>query len=104
MDIDVCLKEVVKKIVSKFNPNKIILFGSYAYGMPTLDSDIDLLVVMDTNEKPHKRAIGLRKLLKDLGVPKDIIVKTPDEFNRFKDIVGTIIYPAAHKGRVLYER
>ena len=69
-----------------------------------LDSDIDLLVVMDTNEKPHKRAIGLRKLLKDLGVPKDIIVKTPDEFNRFKDIVGTIIYPAAHKGRVLYER
>lgn len=104
MDIEVCLKEVVKKIVHEFNPNKIILFGSYAYGMPTLDSDIDLLVVMDTNEKPHKRAIGLRKLLKDLGVPKDIIVKTPDEFNRFKDIVGTIIYPAAHKGRVLYER
>lgn len=104
MDIEVCLKEAVKKIVREFDPNKIILFGSYAYGMPTQDSDIDLLVVMDTNEKPHRRAIGLRKLLKDLGVPKDIIVKTPDEFNRFKDIVGTIIYPAAHKGMVLYER
>lgn len=104
MDIENVLKEAVSKIRSEFNPYKIILFGSFAYGEPTKDSDIDLLVVMDTDEKPHKRAVGLRKLLKDLGVPKDVIVKTPDEYNRFKDVVGTIIYPAAHKGRVLYER
>lgn len=104
MDIENVLKEAVNKIRSEFNPYKIILFGSFAYGEPTKDSDIDLLIVMDTDEKPHKRAVGLRKLLKDLGVPKDVIVKTPDEYNRFKDVVGTIIYPAAHKGRVLYER
>lgn len=104
MDIEEILKDAVNKIRREFNPYKIILFGSFAYGKPTADSDIDLMVVMDTMERPHKRAIGLRKLLKDLGVPKDIIVKTPEEFERFKDIVGTVVYPAAHKGRVLYER
>lgn len=104
MDIEAYLKEAVKKIVSEFNPEKIILFGSYAYGKPTPDSDIDLMVIMETKERPHKRAVALRKILKNLGVPKDIIVKTPDEFERFRDIVGTIVYPAAHKGRVLYER
>lgn len=104
MDIEIYLKEVVKRITNNFNPEKIILFGSYASGHPTPDSDIDLLVVMDTDEKPHKRAVHIRKALKDLGIPKDVIVKTPEEFERFKDIVGTIIYPAAHKGRLLYEK
>lgn len=104
MDIEGYLKEAVRKIVSEFNPEKIILFGSYAYGKATPDSDIDLMVVMETKERPHKRAVALRKILKNLGVPKDIIVKTPDEFERFRDIVGTIVYPAAHNGRVLYER
>ena len=104
MDMEGYLKEAVERIINEFNPDKIILFGSHAYGNPTQDSDIDLLVVMDTNEKPHKRAVGLRKLLKNLGIPKDIVVKTPEEFSRFKDVIGTIIYPAAHKGKVLYER
>ena len=104
MDIEGYLKEAVRKIVSEFDPEKIILFGSYAYGKPTPDSDLDLMVVMETKERPHKRAVALRKILKNLGVPKDIIVKTPDEFERFRDIIGTIVYPAAHKGRVLYER
>ena len=104
MDIEACLKEAVKRIIDNFRPEKIILFGSYAYGQPTPDSDMDLLVVMKTDEKPHKRAVPLRRALKGIGIPKDIIVKTPEEFESFKDIVGTIIYPAAHKGRVLYER
>lgn len=98
------MREAVSKIVSIGDAEKIILFGSYAYGKPTTDSDIDLMVVMETNERPHKRSVALRKTLKDLDIPKDIIVKTPDEFNRFKDIVGTIVYTAAHRGRVLYER
>lgn len=104
MEIESYLKEAVRRIIDNFNPEKIILFGSYAYGQPTADSDMDLMVVMKTDEKPHKRAVPLRKALKAIGIPKDIIVKTPEEFNRFKDIIGTIIYPAAHKGKVLYER
>ncbi|OOP55588.1 MAG: hypothetical protein AYP45_13825 [Candidatus Brocadia carolinensis] len=104
MDIEIYLKEAVRRIIEKFNPEKIILFGSYAYGQPTADSDMDLMVIMNTEEKPHKRAVPLRKALKGIGIPKDIIVKTPEEFDRFKNIVGTVIYPAAHKGKVLYER
>lgn len=104
MDIETYLKIVVEKIKIHFNPEKIILFGSYAYGHPTVDSDVDLMIVMDTDIKPHKRAVPIRKILKGIAFPKDIIVKTPEEFERFKDIIGTIIYPAAHKGKVLYER
>lgn len=104
MKIEAHLKIAVEKIKRNFNPEKIILFGSHAYGNPTVDSDVDLLIVMDTDAKPHKRAVPIRKILKDIGIPKDVIVKTPEEFERFKDIIGTIIYPAAHKGKVLYER
>lgn len=104
MDIEVLIKEAVKRIIDEFNPEKIILFGSYAYGHPSPDSDMDLLIVMDTHAKPHKRAVPIRKILKGIGIPKDIIVKTPEEFERFKDIIGTIIYPASHKGRLLYEK
>ncbi|MBM4136106.1 MAG: nucleotidyltransferase domain-containing protein [Nitrospirota bacterium] len=104
MDIESYLKNIVDKIINNFNPDKIILFGSYAYGHPTVDSDMDIMIVMDTDEKPHKRAVSVRKVLKGIGIPKDIIVKTPEEFERFKDIVGTIVYPAAHKGRIIYER
>ena len=104
MDIEIYLKEIINKIITEFSPQKIILFGSYAYGHPTADSDIDLLIVMDTDLMPHKRAVPVRKALKGIGIPKDIIVKTPEEFERFKDIAGTIIYPAAHRGRLLYER
>ncbi|MCX5814458.1 MAG: nucleotidyltransferase domain-containing protein [Proteobacteria bacterium] len=98
------LEKIIQRIVSKFNPYKIILFGSHAYGTPSEHSDIYLLVIMDTNEKPHKRAIPIRKLLKDIGIPKDVIVKTPEEFEKFKDIIGTIVFPAAHKGKVIYEQ
>jgi len=104
MDIESYLKNIVERVTNNFNPEKIILFGSYAYGHPTIDSDMDIMIVMDTDEKPHKRAVSIRKVLKGIGIPKDIIVKTPEEFERFKDIVGTIVYPAAHKGRVIYER
>ena len=67
MQIETYLKEAVDRIIKRFNPEKIILFGSYAYGKPTMDSDIDLMIVMDTDEKPHKRAVLIRKALKDIG-------------------------------------
>jgi predicted nucleotidyltransferase len=102
--IDTYLREAVAQIVDSVHPEMIILFGSHAYGKPDDGSDLDLLVVMDTDELPHRRAIPLRKLLRNLGVPKEIIVRTPEEFRRFRDVVGTVIYPAARYGRVLYER
>jgi len=104
MSVEQNIKEISQKIALLFQPERIILFGSQAYGQPTEDSDIDLMVVMETDAPPHKRAIPIRRALKGMGQAKDIIVKTPEEFERFKDIIGTIVYPAAHRGRVLYER
>lgn len=104
MDIESYLRTIIQKITDNFNPEKIILFGSYAYGTPTKDSDIDLMVIMNTAMEPYERALPIRKVLKYLGMPKDVIVRTPQEFERFKDIVGTIIYIAAHKGKVIYEK
>ncbi|MBI4726587.1 nucleotidyltransferase domain-containing protein [candidate division TA06 bacterium] len=104
MDAEQNIRVIAGKIADLFQPERIILFGSYAYGSPDQDSDIDLMVVMETDAPPHKRAIPIRRALKGMGQAKDIIVKTPEEFERFKDIVGTIVYPAAHQGRVLYER
>ena len=104
MDTEQSIKNMVGKIAELFKPERIILFGSQAYGQPTADSDIDLMVIMRTEAPPHKRAIPIRRALKGLGPANDIIVKTPEEFERFKDIIGTIVYPAAHQGKVLYER
>ena len=104
MTINENINEIVNRIISFCSPEKIILFGSHAYGQPTPDSDLDIMVIMDTTERPHKRAVSLRKLLRDISVPKDIIVKTPDEFKRYKDVIGTIVFPAAHYGKVIYER
>ncbi|QWR76786.1 nucleotidyltransferase domain-containing protein [Candidatus Magnetomonas plexicatena] len=101
---DETLNEIIQRIASFCSPEKIILFGSYAYGAQTSESDLDIMVIMETLSPPHKRAVSLRKLLRDISVPKDIIVKTPDEFKRYKDVIGTIVYPAAHYGRIVYER
>ncbi|MFH0924964.1 MAG: nucleotidyltransferase domain-containing protein [bacterium] len=76
------IKLLAKKIKEKFNPQKILLFGSYAYGKPKKDSDIDLLIVMSTNLKPYKQASLIRLHIdQTYGVryPIDIIVRTPEE-------------------------
>ena len=63
--IRVILEEIVKKIVIGYSPLKIILFGSYAYGMPTEDSDIDLLIIKETDKRPIDRWMEVKRLLRD---------------------------------------
>lgn len=104
MEYEKIIQAMAGKIAELFQPEKIILFGSHAYGQPTRDSDVDLLVVMRTDAPSHKRAAPIRRALRGMGLPKDIVVRTPEEFERYRDVVGTIVYPAAHRGRVLYER
>lgn len=96
------IQEMVERIVTQFQPEKIILFGSHARGDGTTDSDVDLLVVM--NVQGSKRVIQreIRAAVHDVRVPKDIIVSRPEEFQWRKDIVGTIERPAALEGRILY--
>src|SRR5438128_527653 len=102
--VEQLIEKMVRRIVKKFNPERIILFGSHATGVAGSDSDIDLLIVMPVPGSKRKLQIEMRTALHDLPVSKDLIVTTPEEFAWRKDIVGTIEYPAAKEGKVLYAR
>ncbi len=73
------LPGAIERIVSELKPEKIILFGSYAYGNPTPDSDVDLLIIMKTRAKESDRYVAVSNLLYPRQFPIDIIVKTPKE-------------------------
>ena len=94
---------IKKRIIKFIKPQKIILFGSYANGNPKEDSDLDFLIIKDSTLPSYMQNRKLRKLLSDLRIPVDIIVKTSKEFELYKDVIGTIIYPANKFGKVIYE-
>jgi len=96
--------EMVRRIVAKFNPEKIILFGSYARGTASPESDVDLLIVMRIAGSKRMTQLGIRRALHDIAIPMDVIVSDPSEFEWRKDVVGTIEWPAVHEGRVLYAK
>lgn len=98
------IEEMVRRIVERFHPDQVVLFGSYARGEAGPDSDVDLLVVMPVSGSKRKMAIEIDLALAGMGLPKDIIVVTPEEVARLRDIVGTIVYPAVREGKVMYER
>ena len=93
-----------ERIARRFNPLRIILFGSRARREERVDSDIDLLVVLPSVEDRRRTTIEIRRLLADIPVAKDIIVTTPEEIARRGDLVGCILRPALREGKVLYER
>lgn len=86
--------------LKQFNPQKIVLFGSYAYGKPNPESDLDILVVVDTDKKFHQRIQQLRPLLpKNKAV--DLIVLTPQEYQTARG-VNPLVVEIDSKGKVLY--
>ena len=98
------IHRMVKRIAARFHPQQVILFGSHARGDAGPDSDVDLLVVMDFEGAARDQVLEIRYALHDILVPKDIIVTRPEDFAWRKDIVGTIEWPAAREGKVLYAR
>lgn len=87
--------------LKKIEPDKVILFGSYAYGTPTKDSDIDLLVILDTPNNFHQRIQQIRPLLpKNQAI--DLIVLTPTEYQQTKN-VNPLVKEIDTKGKVIYE-
>lgn len=97
------ISEMTERIVRRFHPVRVILFGSHARGDARPDSDVDLLVVLPRVENKRESAIAIRSELSDIPVAKDIIVTTPSELKRFGDMIGLIYRPALREGRVLYE-
>jgi len=98
------IEEMVRRIVDRFHPQKIILFGSLARGNAQRDSDADILVVMPVKGSKRKQATEIDVSLIGLDLPTDVIVVTPEELEKNRDRIGTIIYPAIREGKVLYER
>jgi predicted nucleotidyltransferase len=98
------IQRMVRQIVSRFHPDRIILFGSHARGDAGPDSDVDLLVVMPFLGSKLEKQLEIRLALNDIHIPKDIVVTTPEDFQWRKEIPGTIERPAAREGKVLYAR
>jgi predicted nucleotidyltransferase len=98
------IEEFCRRIGLEFEAERVILFGSYARGPVTKDSDVDLLVVAKTDLPPRQRYCAVRRLIADVPASFDIIVKTPEEYNRWRSVVNHIVYFADKYGRILYER
>jgi predicted nucleotidyltransferase len=101
-------KEIIDYIVgtisTDFSPHKIILFGSYASGSPTQDSDLDLLIVMETQLPSYKRAAPIKLCFNPYPCSMDILVFTPEEIKYWNGTPNHIITEAFNCGKVLYER
>ena len=96
------LADITRRIVEAFHPEKVVLFGSYAYGEPNLYSDLDLLVVMESDERPVVRSRKVRKVAKIDFLPMDVLVRTPAEITRRLAMGDFFIREILDRGRTLY--
>lgn len=96
------LNEIVRRVLTVAQPDRIILFGSAATGRMTKDSDIDLLIVETAPVNTHDRSVEIRRALGKIGYPVDVIVMPTERFERTRTIIGGIAHPATKYGRVLY--
>ncbi len=93
---------VADKIAQQFRPERIILFGSYAYGTPNKDSDVDLLVVMPFEGRTARQAIEIYRVIY-AGFPMDLIPITPERLKHRLEIEDFFLREIIEKGKVLYE-
>lgn len=98
------LRQIVNRIVDAYHPKRVILFGSYAYGSPHADSDLDLLILKETDETPRQRRFVVRKLLWQLPIDKAVepLVLTPTELEQRLRRKDQFIQEIIARGRVLY--
>jgi len=100
------LSEIVEKLKREYDPIKIILFGSYAYGNPTEDSDIDLFILKDSKERGVERFVSVKKIIYDPNhkIPVSPLVYTPKEVEKRLRMGDDFIKEILEKGVILYER
>ena len=97
------IQEIVEKIVGAFHPRRIVLFGSRARGEQDAESDVDLLVEMETGLQPLQRRLAVDRLFGLRDWPMDVFVYTPEEVEQTRDTVGTLTYAALREGETVYE-
>ena len=98
------IQTLVDEIALGYKPDKINLFGSYANGTPSSESDIDLFIVKNTDVRKIHRSIEVREMISDYFAPMDIIVYTPKELKKAMTIVHNIGKIATNTGKLMYER
>lgn len=98
------MDEILSRFIDIYNPIEIYLYGSYAWGSPTEDSDVDFCVILKNSDKSQADRIrdGLRAL-KGITIPVDLLVLTEHEIEERKDHPSTLIFKIYHKGKKLYE-
>ena len=103
-EIDTIVATMVERIADRFDPERILLFGSRARGDARDWSDVDLLVVMPDGTDRREAAVEMGVAVGDLPIAKDIVVTTPAHIAQRGDVIGTVLRPALRAGKVLYER
>jgi predicted nucleotidyltransferase len=99
------LSQIIENIKTKYNPEKIILYGSFAYGVPNENSDIDLLIIKETSERPLDRMALVHRIvdIRDSSYPAfSPIVLTPDEIKQRLEIGDQFIEEILTRGELLY--
>ncbi len=98
------IRHVAETIVERFQPKRIILFGSHARGDAGPESDLDIFVEMESDLRPPERAVQVDSAFGLRRWPMDVLVYTPQEVDRLKYVNGTLLQTIEREGRVLYER
>jgi len=96
------IKSLCEQIAREFQPEKIILFGSHAYGKPEWDSDVDLLVIMPFKGTPHRQAVEIRSRI-DAGMSLDLLVRTPQQVSQRLEMGDSFMREILERGKVIYE-
>lgn len=103
MDTKKEIKKITKQIIEKYKPEKIILYGSFAYGRPTENSDLDLLIIKKTKEPKVQRIKEVLMKVRS-NLPLEPLVYTPEELDKRLKLRDFFIEEALNKGRVVYEK
>ena len=99
------LEQIIRRLVEGLQPEQIILFGSYVHGQPTEGSDLDIMIIVsDSIEPPHRRMQKAYRCVGAIGVSKDLLVLTREEFERQARVITSLARRVKERGKVLYER
>ena len=97
------IEEATRRLVAEFQPEQVWLFGSYAWGEPTVDSDLDILMLVNDEASTSIQHIRqARRCLRSIDMAKDVLLQSKASFDRYKDVCASMSYKIAQEGLLLY--